>query len=80
MCSALRTNIDDVHALSLAELLGSLQQVRREQVRRLAAELVADPERMLPDAGMIRLTVDLHTCIDAVKAVIEEETRDGNES
>ena len=79
MCSARHAKFRDLNNLSLAELLGSLEQGRREHVRQLAAELEANPESTLPSVGIIQQTVVLHVGIDAVKAVIDEETHDADD-
>jgi hypothetical protein len=67
-------NIDS-YTLALARLRENLEQARRDQVHRLVAELAADPGEMLPSGSKIRLTAELQSCINAVEAVIEEESR-----
>ena len=61
-----------------AELHENLKLGLRDQLQRLAAELAADPERMLPSSGLMRLTAEIQTCIEAVEAVIVEHEGDGD--
>ena len=53
-------------------LLEALRQARRELAWRAAAQLASEPERPLPDMGLVRELADLNGAIAAIDAVAEE--------
>lgn len=62
----------------LGAVIEGLKQGRRDQVHRLAAELAANPERMLPSGANMGMTAELQTCIEAVEAVMAENADCGH--
>ena len=71
-------NVSMTTDIKFTELHDNLKRGLRDQLQRLAAELAADPERMLPSSGLMRLTAEIRTCIEAVEAVIVEDEGDGD--
>ena len=53
-------------------LVDGLRQARRELAWRAAAQLASEPERSLPDMGLVRELADLQGAIAAAEAVAEE--------
>ena len=62
---------------SLGQLLRGSQQARRDLADRLAAQLIAEPVRLLPDAGAIRMLAEIQGTIAAIEAVLAEDQGGG---
>ena len=62
---------------SLAQLLQGLQQARRDLADKMVAELIAKPERLIPDAGLMSMLASVEASIAAVEAVLAEDQGGG---
>ena len=62
---------------SLAQLSKGLQQARRDLADKMVAELIAEPERLIPDAGLMSMLASVEASIAAVEAVLAEDQGGG---
>ena len=62
---------------SLAQLSKGLQQAQRDMADRMAAQLIAEPERLIPDAGLMSMLASVEASIAAVEAVLAEDQGGG---
>ena len=62
---------------SLAQPSKGLQQARRYLADRMAAQLIAEPERLIPDAGLMSMLASVEASIAAVEAVLAEDQGGG---
>ncbi len=62
---------------SLAQLSKGLQQAQRDMADRMAAQLIAEPERLIPDAGLMWMLAPVQGTIAAIEAVLAEDQGGG---
>ncbi len=62
---------------SLAQLSMGLQQARRDLADKMAAQLIAEPARLIPDAGLMSILASGEASIAAVEAVRAEDQGGG---
>ncbi len=62
---------------SLAQLSKGLQQARSELADRMAAQLITEPERVIPDAGLMWMLAPVQGTIAAIEAVLTEDQGGG---
>ncbi len=62
---------------SLAQLSMGLQQARRDLADKMVAQLIAEPERLIPDAGLMSMLASVEASIAAVEAVLAEDQGGG---
>ena len=62
---------------SLAQPSKGLQQARRYLADRMAGQLIAEPERLIPDAGLMSMLASVEASIAAIEAVLAEDQGGG---
>ena len=62
---------------SLAQLSMGLQQARRDLTDKMVAQVIAEPERLIPDAGLMSMLASVEASIAAVEAVLAEDQGGG---
>ncbi len=62
---------------SLAQLSKGLQQGRRDLADKMVAQVIAEPERLIPDAGLMSMLAPVQGTIAAIEAVLAEDQGGG---
>ncbi len=62
---------------SLGQLSKGSQQTRRDLADRMAAQLIAEPARLIPDAGLMSMLASVEASIAAIEAVLAEDQGGG---